>query len=73
MLGIGYFSITLIPLYMAVCVRIVITSINKINYYDVGLFSRHLYFANSQFNSCSRKIISQMEIAPPPHFSIFED
>ena len=27
-----------------------------------GLFSRRLYFANSQFNSCSRKVISQMEI-----------
>ncbi len=27
-----------------------------------GLFSRRLYFANSQFNSCSRKVISRMEI-----------
>ncbi len=27
-----------------------------------GLFSRRLYFANSQFNSCSRKAISRIEI-----------
>ncbi len=27
-----------------------------------GLFSRRLYFANSQFNSCSRKVISRMDI-----------
>ncbi len=26
-----------------------------------GLFSRRLYFANNQFNSCSRKVISRME------------
>ncbi len=27
-----------------------------------GLFSRRLYLANSLFNSCSRKVISRMEI-----------
>ena len=46
---------------MLVKVRSIIIIIQQYIPYS-GLFSRRLYFANSQFNSCSRKVISRMEI-----------
>ena len=34
--------------------------LDKLHYPYSRLFSRHVYFTNSHFNSCSRKLISRM-------------